>query len=92
MRSIDQHPVVSDGGPVAYDDCEGDVIEHVRAIVGPNVPIGVELDPHCHLTEKRVRLADAVILYKEYPHIDFVERAEELVTIILGTIRARSSR
>lgn len=70
-----------------YDDCEGDIIEHVRAIVGPNVPIGVELDPHCHLTEKRVRNCDAMILYKEYPHIDFVERAEELVTIILGTIR-----
>jgi microcystin degradation protein MlrC len=70
-----------------YDDCEGDIIEHVRAIVGPSVPIGVELDPHCHLTEKRVRLANAVILYKEYPHIDFVERAEELVEIILGTIR-----
>ena len=38
-----------------YDDCEGDLIERVRAIVGPKVPIGVELDPHCHLTEKRVR-------------------------------------
>ena len=61
-----------------YDDCEGDILEHVRAMVGPQVPIGVELDPHCHLTEKRVRLANAIILYKEYPHIDFVERAEEL--------------
>ncbi len=72
-----------------YDDCEGDILEHVRAIVGPKVPIGVELDPHCHLTEKRIRLADAVILYKEYPHIDFVERAEELVDIILKTIRGQ---
>jgi microcystin degradation protein MlrC len=58
-----------------YDDCEGDILEHVRALVGSQVPIGVELDPHCHLTEKRVRLANAIILYKEYPHIDFVERA-----------------
>jgi microcystin degradation protein MlrC len=70
-----------------YDDAEGDLIERVRAIVGPDVPIGVELDPHCHLTEKRVRLADVVILYKEYPHTDFVERAEELVTLVLRTIR-----
>jgi microcystin degradation protein MlrC len=70
-----------------YDDCEGDILEHVRALVGSQVPIGVELDPHCHLTEKRVRLANAIILYKEYPHIDFVERAEELVTIIVRTIR-----
>ena len=54
---------------------------------GAKVPIGVELDPHCHLTEKRVRLSDIIILYKEYPHTDFVERAEELVTLIVKTIR-----
>ena len=70
-----------------YDDPEGDILERARAIVGPKVPIGVELDPHCHLTEKRVRLADIIILYKEYPHTDFVERAEELVTLVLRTIR-----
>ena len=70
-----------------YDDCEGDLIERVRAIVGPKAVIGVELDPHCHLTEKRVRLSDIVILYKEYPHTDFAERAEELVTLVLKTIR-----
>ncbi len=70
-----------------YDDPEGDLIERVRAIVGKKVPIAVELDPHCHLTEKRVRLSDIMILYKEYPHTDFVERAEELVTLTLRTIR-----
>jgi microcystin degradation protein MlrC len=70
-----------------YDDCEGDLIERVRGLVGPRAVIGVELDPHCHLTEKRVRLADIIILYKEYPHTDFVERAEELVTLVLKTLR-----
>ena len=43
-----------------YDDCEGDLIARVREIVGPKAVIGVELDPHCHLTEKRVRGADVV--------------------------------
>jgi microcystin degradation protein MlrC len=70
-----------------YDDAEGDILERVRAIVGREAVIGVELDPHCHLTERRVRLADVIILYKEYPHTDFVERAEELVTLVLKTIR-----
>jgi microcystin degradation protein MlrC len=70
-----------------YDDCEADIIERVRAIVGPDVAIGVELDPHCHLTRKRVQLATVIILYKEYPHVDFVERAEELLTLLLRTIR-----
>ena len=70
-----------------YDDVEGDIIERVRGIVGPGVVIGVELDPHCHLTIKRVTQADIIVLYKEFPHIDVVERAEDLVTLVLRTIR-----
>jgi microcystin degradation protein MlrC len=70
-----------------YDDVEGDVLERARAIVGPGCVIGVELDPHCHLTVKRVRLADVTILYKEFPHTDVAERAEDLLTLVLRTIR-----
>jgi microcystin degradation protein MlrC len=70
-----------------YDDTEGDVIERVRALVGPNCVIGVELDPHCHLTMKRVRLSDIIVLYKEFPHTDVVERAEDLLTLVLRAIR-----
>jgi microcystin degradation protein MlrC len=70
-----------------YDDCEGDLVEHVRRIVGSDVVIGVELDPHCHLTVKRCELADIIVLYKEYPHTDFVERGEEVLDLVLKTIR-----
>lgn len=70
-----------------YDDVEGDVTERVRNIVGPNTVIGVELDPHCHLTLKRLQNADITILYKEFPHTDVVDRAEDLLTLVLKTIR-----
>lgn len=70
-----------------YDDVEGDIIERVRAIAGKGCVIGVELDPHCHLTKKRVAGADIIILYKEFPHTDVVERAEEVLTLVLRTIR-----
>ena len=49
--------------------------------------IGVELDPHCHLTVKRCALADVIVLFKEYPHTDFAERGEEVVDLVLRTIR-----
>src|SRR5690606_32871731 len=62
-----------------YDDVEGDIIERTRAIVGPKCVIGVELDPHCHLTLKRVQIADVIVLYKEFPHTDVVDRAEEVL-------------
>ncbi|MDA8050785.1 MAG: M81 family metallopeptidase [Rhodospirillales bacterium] len=70
-----------------YADVEGDIVEHVREIVGPRSVIGVELDPHCHLTLKRVRLSDIIVLYKEFPHTDVVERAEDLLGLVLRAIR-----
>lgn len=74
--------MVADG----YDDCEGDLTQRVRAIVGPKAAIGVELDLHCHLTQTLITHADAVITYKEYPHIDMPERAVELFHIIAGKL------
>ncbi|WP_374450380.1 M81 family metallopeptidase, partial [Stella sp.] len=64
--------MVADG----YDDCEGDILARIREIVGPDVPIGCELDPHCHLTKQRLAAADVIICFKEFPHTDFVERGE----------------
>ena len=65
-----------------YDDCEGDVIAAIRKVVGPNVPIGVELDLHCHFTELMRRSADVLVCFKEYPHIDGVDRAKEVYRLI----------
>lgn len=70
-----------------YDDVEGDIIERARAIVGSKCVIGVELDPHCHMTLKRVRNSDIIICYKEFPHTDVVDRAEDLLTLVLRTLR-----
>lgn len=66
-----------------YDDCEGDLIGRVRQIVGPAVPIGVELDLHCHFTEAMRSGADIIICYKEYPHTDSIDRLRELYRLTL---------
>ena len=70
-----------------YDDVEGDILDRVRAIVGPDCILGVEFDLHCHLSLKRVELCDVIVLYKEYPHTDVVDRAEELLDLILLQFR-----
>jgi microcystin degradation protein MlrC len=72
-----------------YDDCEGDLIRHVREIVGPQVIIGVELDLHCHLTEDIVNYADLVVIFKEYPHTDIGDRAEDLFRLAVDTAEKR---
>ena len=72
-----------------YDDCEGDLLARVRAIVGPQVAVGAELDLHCHFSELMRASADALIAFKEYPHIDGRERALELYRILIDTAQGR---
>jgi microcystin degradation protein MlrC len=69
--------MVADG----YDDCEEDLVERVRAMVGPETIIGVELDLHCHLSESLLKTANLVVIYKEYPHTDCNDRAHELLEL-----------
>jgi len=72
-----------------YDDCEGDLLEHIRNITGPDIPIGVELDPHCHLSDKMMEHATAIVLYKTFLHTDMKERAVELFNLIVDTLEDR---
>ena len=77
--------MVADG----YDDCEGDFLTRVREIVGPDILVCAELDPHSHLTRKRVAAADFFTVFKEFPHTDFVDRARDLWRIALATLRGQ---
>ena len=77
--------MVADG----YDDCEGDLLCRVRAIVGPDVVVGAELDPHNHLTPAMLEHSDLLIAFKEYPHTDVLERAYELVDLCAAQIEKR---
>jgi microcystin degradation protein MlrC len=70
-----------------YDDCEGDIIERVRKIVGPKVAIGVELDLHANVTKQMIDSSTVLMVCKEYPHIDFDKRAEQLFDLCLRAQR-----
>jgi microcystin degradation protein MlrC len=72
------------------DDCEADLVRRARAIVGEAAAIGVELDPHCHLSQALVDGADVVILMKHYPHDDYIERATELYDLCLATAKGEA--
>lgn len=77
--------MVADG----YDDCEGDLLQRVRALVGPDVVVGAELDPHNHLTSEMTDSADLLIAFKEYPHTDILERGLELVDLCAAMVEKK---
>jgi microcystin degradation protein MlrC len=72
-----------------YLDCEGDILSRIREIVGPRVVVGVELDPHCHLSEAMISNSDLLICFKEYPHTDVAERAFELVDLCAAQVQGK---
>ena len=77
--------MIADG----YLDAEGDLLQRVRALVGPGVPVVAELDLHCHLTQLKVASADLLVIYKEYPHVDVAERAAEVFDLLQALLAGR---
>ncbi|HEY5340304.1 MAG TPA: M81 family metallopeptidase, partial [Candidatus Aquilonibacter sp.] len=73
-----------------YDDCEGDVLERCRRLAGKDAVIGAELDLHAHLTPRMLAAANVIISYKEYPHIDIVDRARDLYRICMDAASGRT--
>lgn len=70
------------------DDCEGDLLAAVRAIVGSSIPVGVLLDLHCHISEPMLANADVMIANKEYPHVDTITRLREVFALIRRMLNA----
>jgi len=79
------------------DDGEGEILARVRRAVGPHVPIVASLDLHANITRRMMEIADGMVAYRTYPHVDMAEtgrRAAELLLALRkrGTAFARSMR
>ena len=73
------------------DDAEGELLQRLRAAVGPEMTIVASLDLHANVTERMLRLADALTPFRTYPHVDMVPTAERAADL-LATIAASSTR
>ena len=69
------------------EDPEGELVAAVRDVVGPTLPIVVSFDMHCHLTERKLRAADAIVGYHTHPHVDFVDTGMRAMRIMARTLR-----
>ena len=67
-------------------DCEGALLEEVRAVVGVGVPVVVSYDLHCHVTPRMARFADATVIYHTSPHIDMVETGARAAAALLAIL------
>jgi microcystin degradation protein MlrC len=69
------------------EDCEGDLLTRVRDLVGADVPVGAILDLHGNVSQQMVESGTIIIGCKEYPHIDYAVRVDELYEILASMVR-----
>lgn len=70
-------------------DVDGDWLQAVREVVGPNIPIIGTLDPHANLSPAMVAACDALLAYRTNPHIDQAARGTEAAELMLATLAGR---
>ncbi|MBN9451286.1 MAG: M81 family metallopeptidase [Bosea sp.] len=71
-----------------HDDGEGELLRRVRAAIGPDVPLVVSLDLHGNVTPLMMAMADALVAYRTYPHIDMAltgSRSTEVLAQLIET-------
>ena len=68
---------------------DGELARAIRAILGPDVPIGVTLDFHANINPSLMAHADVVIGGKLYPHTDTPERGARCVELTLACLAER---
>lgn len=55
------------------DDAEGELLQRLRTVIGPLMPVVVSLDLHANVTRRMLQHASALSAYRTYPHVDGAE-------------------
>jgi microcystin degradation protein MlrC len=70
-----------------HPDMDGEVVARVRALVGPDVPVGLALDMHANVSPRMVEHATVTVIYRTNPHLDARPRAEECAELVVRASR-----
>ncbi len=68
------------------EDGEGEILRRLRAVLGEEVPIAVTLDPHANVSREMCALADILVAYRTYPHVDMRETGRRAGSILQRTM------
>jgi microcystin degradation protein MlrC len=73
------------GAAVAHnaDDSEGELLARIRAVTGDVLPIVASLDLHANVTERMLQLADALVSYRTYPHVDMADTGRLAASLLV---------
>jgi|TARA_B100000809_G_scaffold240354_1_gene262589 microcystin degradation protein MlrC len=68
-------------------DADGHILRALRDVVGPFVPIVVQLDIHTNMSAEMIECADALIVRETYPEVDKAERGRECADLLVRILQ-----
>ncbi|MBS0521879.1 MAG: M81 family metallopeptidase, partial [Proteobacteria bacterium] len=71
------------------DDAEGALLEALRGVIGPDVPMVATLDLHANATERMAGNASALVSFRTYPHIDGYDRAVQAAALVQEVLEGK---
>jgi microcystin degradation protein MlrC len=69
------------------DDADGELLERVRRLVGPQVLLVASLDFHANVSPRMVTLADGLVAFRSYPHIDMTATGVRAAALLHDLLR-----
>lgn len=76
-------------GAMVLDFCEdgdGEILRRIRASIGAGTPIAITLDPHANISHQMSSLADIIVSFRTYPHVDMRETGRRAGAILQRTM------
>ena len=76
-------------GAMVLDFCEdgdGEILRRIRAALGNEIPVAITLDLHANVSPAMCALADIVVSFRTYPHIDMRETGRRAGAILQRTM------
>src|SRR6185312_3180892 len=63
-------------------DLDGWLLEKIRQIVGPDMPVVASIDLHAHVTQRMIQHASAIVGYHTFPHVDQPETGIRAASVL----------
>ena len=68
------------------EDGEGELLRRIRAALRRETPIAITLEPHANVSPQMCSLADIIVSFRTYPHIDMRETGRRAGAILHRTM------
>ncbi len=70
-------------------DCEGEIFEKVREIVGADVPVTSSFDLHACITKQMMNNLDGMAAFQTYPHTDHARSGYDAAKACVELVRSK---